>query len=65
MNQVSASGVACAAAGGLVRDWAVALAAGRIPARVIFGAVNARGVVVYGRFGPPYLFGDTRAARRT
>jgi hypothetical protein len=56
MNQVSASGVACAAARGSVRDWAVALAAGRIPARVIFGPVNARGVIVWGRFGAPYLF---------
>jgi hypothetical protein len=56
VNRVQASGVACATARGLVRDWAVALAAGRIPARVIFGAVNAHGVIVWGRFGPPYVF---------
>jgi hypothetical protein len=56
MNSVDASGVACATARGLVRDWAVALGAGRIPARVIFGGVNARGVIVWGRFGAPYGF---------
>lgn len=56
MNRVHATGVACAVARGLVRDWAVALAAGRIPARVLFGAVNAHGVIVWGRFGPPYGF---------
>jgi hypothetical protein len=56
MNRVHASGVACAAARGLVRDWAVALAAGRIPARVLFGTVNAHGVIVWGGFGPPYRF---------
>jgi len=56
MNRVHAGGVACTTARGLVRDWAVALAAGRIPARVIFGAVNAHGVIVWGRFGPRYGF---------
>jgi hypothetical protein len=56
MNRVHASGVACAAARGLVRDWAVALAAGRIPAQVVFGAVNAHGVIVWGAFGPAYRF---------
>ncbi len=55
MNRVQASGVACAPARGLVRDWAVAAAAGRIPGRVVL-ATNARGVLVYGRFGAPYGF---------
>lgn len=56
MNRVQAGGVACASARGLVRDWAVALAAGRIPTRVIFGGKNAQGVIVWGRFGAPYAF---------
>jgi len=56
MNRVHAVGVACASARGLVRAWAGALAAGRIPARVVFGAVNAHGVIVWGRFGPTYRF---------
>lgn len=55
VNRVHAGGVACAPARGLVRDWAVAAAAGRIPGRVIL-AVNARGVIVYGRYGAPYAF---------
>jgi len=56
MNRVQAGGVACASARGLVRDWAVALAAGRIPTRVEFGGVNAQGVIVWGRFGARYAF---------
>ena len=56
LNRVRASGVSCTAARGLVRSWAVAAGEGRIPGRVIFGGVDARGVIVYGRFGPPYGF---------
>lgn len=56
LNRVGASGVPCAAARSLVRSWVVAAADGRIPGRVTAGVVTARGVIVYGRFGPPYGF---------
>jgi hypothetical protein len=56
VNTVSATGVSCGTARGLVRGWAVAAADGRIPGRVTAGKVNARGVIVYGQFGPSWVF---------
>jgi hypothetical protein len=56
LNRVSAGGVSCTAARGLVRSWVVAAAAGRIPGRVTAGALTPGHMIIFGRFGPPGMF---------
>jgi hypothetical protein len=56
LNSVGASGVPCDAARALVRSWVLAVADGRIPARVTAGVVTPGNMIVFGRFGPPYGF---------
>lgn len=54
-DQVTATGVSCAAARSLVRAWDIAVDRRQIPERVL-RVVDKSNTVVVGRFGPAYSF---------